>query len=212
MLWYPIQRINPAFCSLVSAASWPSAHIQFAHFSSALTCANLLKRLSLKEQTNRGVNRRLCWLWRGCSLLFPCSHQCGSFQETPCCLSALLSQARALLGSVKCRLSTQHPAPSEASLETGRACVPFLSTQLACGCLGVPCGCGQQLCVSREVYTWEGTACSESGTRVLPRADGDLWLRVFKRRGLTHDRWSCALRSAAMRVGLLCTLAIQQSY
>lgn len=109
MLWYPIQRINPAFCSLVSAASWPSVHIQFAHFLSALTCVNLLKRLSLKEQTNRGVNRRLCWLWRGRSLLFPCSHECGSFQETQCRLSALLSQTRALLGSVKCRLSTQHP-------------------------------------------------------------------------------------------------------
>lgn len=97
VLWYPIQRINTTFCSLVSAASWPSIHIEFAHFSSALTCVNLLKRLSLKEQTNREANRRLCWLWRGRLLLFPCFHECGPLQYIQCRLSALLSQMRVLL-------------------------------------------------------------------------------------------------------------------
>jgi len=97
VLWYPIQRINTTFCSLVSAASWPSIHIEFAHFSSALTCVNLLKRLSLKEQTNREMNRRLCWLWRGRLLLFPCFHECGPLQYIQCRLSALLSQMRVLL-------------------------------------------------------------------------------------------------------------------
>lgn len=97
VLWYPIQRINTTFCSLDAAASWPSVHIQFAHFLSALTCVNLLKRLSLKEQTNREMNRRLCWLWRGRLLLFPCFRECGPLQYIQCCLSALLSQMRALL-------------------------------------------------------------------------------------------------------------------
>lgn len=50
VLWYPIQRINT---SLDTAAGWPSVHIQFAHLLSALTCVNLLKRLSLKEQTGK---------------------------------------------------------------------------------------------------------------------------------------------------------------
>lgn len=139
VLWYPIQRINTTFCSLDAAASWPSVHIQFAHFLSALTCINLLKRLSSKEQTNREMNRRLCWLWRGRLLLFPCFHECGPLQYIQCRLSALLSQMRALLCSVKHRLCTQHLCSfRNACWKLDTYLLLFLSAPFLCCCLSVP--------------------------------------------------------------------------
>lgn len=98
VLWSPIQGINTIFCFLDAAASWPCVHIQFAHFSSALSCVNLLKRLSLKGRTNRAVNRRLCRLWRGRSPLLPCSRACGP-------------------GSTHTMLSASPPLPQQAFAE-----------------------------------------------------------------------------------------------
>lgn len=123
------------------------------------------------------MNRRLCWLWRGRSLLFPCSHECGSFQETQCRLSALLSQMKALLGSVKCRLYTQH-LRSFRSIPgnwTRARSLPFCLARL--WLLGCPGAVGSG-CVWTEGYTpGKGLrALYKVVRRVLPKDDADLWL------------------------------------
>lgn len=98
VLWSPIQGINTIFCFLDTAASWPCVHIQFAHFLSALTCVNLLKRFK-SERANKQGNEQTALLALEGSL----------------CLSSLvpMNVARA----AHTMLSASPPLPQEAFAE-----------------------------------------------------------------------------------------------